>query len=82
MRKFVSFVNRKSHIIAPTNGEQLWGNTLELAQTLGDGVGCSRRVSSMAVQTKSKSNPREFMDHQNMAVVNAYRSGAPSVDRS
>lgn len=34
--------------------EQLGGHTLELAQTLGDSVGCRRMVSSMAVPIKVK----------------------------
>jgi hypothetical protein len=83
-RQLVRSENRKkvSVVEAHTDGEQLRGNTLELAQTLGDSVGCSRKVSSMAVPVKIQAIHMTPWITKSSNGGNPYRYGAPSVDRS
>lgn len=77
-----SYFQRKAGDMAHTDGEQLGGNTLELAQALGDGVGCSRRVSSMAIRIRMESSGMTPFITKSSDLEDAYRSEAPSTNRS
>ena len=68
--------------ITHTDREQLGGHTLELAQALGDSVGCRHKVSSMAVPIKVKPFYMALLITISSDLRDAYHFVAPSTDTS